>query len=127
VEAEDLERLIGDVRRVMKNGGYLLLKEHNCISDELCRLIDIGMHGDCELLLLLLLLLFYFVEHVLYGISRSTFSNPGNYRCTNGWKKLLAKFGFHMIKEYARYNEPTNSYFSLYILNKPNALEASEC
>lgn len=77
-------------------------------------------------LLVSLLSRFNLLEHILYGISRSTFSNPGLYRCSNGWKKLLGKFGFQMIKEFARKNEPTNSYFSLYILNK-QPHDASEC
>jgi ubiquinone/menaquinone biosynthesis C-methylase UbiE len=98
VELDKIDSLLQNVRRVCKNGGYLLLKEHNCDSDEFCQLIDI--------------------EHIFYSISRTSFCNPGLYKCKTGWKNLLATFGFQMIQEYGRKNEPTNSYFSLYICNK---------
>jgi len=83
---------------VICDRGYLLIKEHNCDSEECLRLIDI--------------------EHVLYSLHHVVYSPPGNYKSQQEWDKILEKYQFHFIKEYKRANEPTNTYYSLYICSK---------
>lgn len=94
--------LIKDISRVMRNGGILFIKEHDCDSDTMSKLIDI--------------------EHILYDMRYNAGRSGmgvGRYRTKENWNNLLKNFGFEFVNSFVDDTcDPTNSVFSIYELKK---------
>ncbi len=90
-----------ELSRVLKNGGILVLREHDCRDVIDMMLID--------------------VEHSIYEMVIENTNNPSYlsdyfayYRSEKEWTELLSKYGFKRIKEtFAK--GPTRYYYAVYI------------
>lgn len=94
-----LEKVMQEIKRCLINGGYLLIKEHNCDSEAMKKLIEI--------------------EHILMDIrNQNKIQDVGNYKPKEEWDELLEKLGFEFKSRVEFEHEPTNAYFCLYSLKK---------
>lgn len=90
-----IEQYMEGVRRVLAPGGLLIIREHDCDTESMARLIDI--------------------EHGLYGVivdgNKKFFkSYYGDYRGIEGWDKVIGMERIFIKK----FNTPTNYYFAVY-------------
>ena len=80
VNLSELNRTISELYRVLKKGGILIIREHDCIDDNVRLLIDI--------------------EHTLYetvtngkskmnGVQLCDYKDGGNYNTIKNWVKLI--------------------------------------
>ena len=91
--------LIKNIVSVMKNGGLLFIKEHDCDSELMTKLIDI--------------------EHILYDMRYNSGIGVGKYRTKDNWNELLNTFGFMLDRIFIDdTNDPTNSFYAVYKLTK---------
>lgn len=102
---EKIDSRLSDISRITRRGGYFLIREHDCFSDEIRMLIDI--------------------EHCIYetvlGEYRESFIKEymGFYKNKYEWTSLLRKYGFVYVRNinynisYGKYN-PTKFYYGLY-------------
>ena len=98
-DEEQLHLLICNIARVLKNGGLLFIKEHDCNSELMTKLIDI--------------------EHALYDMRYSSGMGSGKYKTKEEWNSLLSKAGFTLMNVFVDdTNDPTNSFFGVYTLSK---------
>jgi ubiquinone/menaquinone biosynthesis C-methylase UbiE len=103
---EELQLTLKELSRIVKKGGYLLIREHDCVNNVAKMLID--------------------VEHALFERSCPEKEDDGSfqksyygeYRSKGEWSKLLQSVGFRYIPLYYpcinRYKNPTNYYYALY-------------
>lgn len=96
----NINDLIHDIHRVIKKDGILMIKEHNCDNDDTKKFVEF--------------------EHVMYDIKKNI--NIGSddlfLRSEEEWNVLLAKYGFIKKEIFAYPKEPTNTYYSIYGINK---------
>lgn len=103
---ENLQFVLKELSRVVKTGGYLLIREHDCVNNTSKMLID--------------------VEHALFERACPEKNDDGSfqksyygeYRSKIEWSKLLQNVGFRYIHLYYPYinkfKNPTNYYYALY-------------
>lgn len=91
----DIDQYIADVQRIIRKGGILIIREHNCEDPYFNKLIDI--------------------EHGLYGVVRD--GNPkyfdkyyGEYRSEKQWDEIIGMNKLDSI----RIPTATNSYYAIY-------------
>jgi len=110
-----LEELMTDIKRVLRKGGYLFIREHDLIDEQHRVIID--------------------MEHVIYDIGDKGKFDEGflrkyyaKYLRKDEWESLLGKYGFikvnvnnkhvNRIKNKLLTNNPTKYYYELFQLNK---------
>ena len=100
---ENLYDMMGEISRVCKKGGIVLIREHNAEKISTHKLIDI--------------------EHLLYGIISDNLSIElyknnyyGKYRTMNEWDDIFNNYGFSCLYKQHK-NNPTKHYYALYIKN----------
>ena len=98
---EHLEETLNELYRITSDGGYLLVREHDCKSKKMRKLIEI--------------------EHILHDLvfkenvnHNETFSH---YRSRKDLKKIIQSSGFKWLGKYHPtdvYWNPTNFYYEIY-------------
>lgn len=91
----DINIYMNDVRRILKKGGLLIIREHDCNEKYFSKLIDI--------------------EHGLYGVVRDGNENffdnyYGDYKSSDEWDKIINLHKLFQIQ----LNTPTNTYYAFY-------------
>ncbi len=98
----ELEHCLGEIVRVMRLGGVLIIREHD-------------FDGSAELQALLNLI------HLYIDIAggAATIQSPGSYRAATDWTAILNRWGFRLddVMTYAG-NNPQRLYYAIYVLEK---------
>jgi ubiquinone/menaquinone biosynthesis C-methylase UbiE len=97
----DPERMIPEIRRVMKKTGFLVMRDHNAVTDKEKLFLDI--------------------VHCLYACVFSDETKPedcngkyATYRSTSEFLEMFNKFGFKCLKVYQK-NDMFSSFYSLFV------------
>ena len=106
---DNIDLVLGEIKRVMMNDGYLVLREHDATNDIEKMIID--------------------VEHMIYDSLEGTYNDEtrmayvGKYKSKKEWIDLLGSYGFELVGDGNEYlptgkRSETRPYYAIYQLKK---------
>ena len=106
---DNIDFVLGEIKRVMINEGYLVIREHDATNDIDKMIID--------------------VEHMIYDSLEGTYNDEtrmayvGKYKSKKEWMDLLGSYGFELVGDGNEYlatgkRSETRPYYAIYQLKK---------